>query len=226
MQRVGAPTPQTLPVTFPTATLMKPVRQVLSRCTVEQENPGSARKSFASKWSHQDVQRRPSGKCSTCSQIRGKGKSGSSHVGQTGVWWGAPAGPRVLGQPRSQLREVFVHTVNDQTDPAPRVTSRGRFEGAWLLLYLPRESDTAEGGQGMCVLEGGGKGGRKKGEKEEGGGEASPLPASPVPLLTPTEWVAPGIPLGDCGQGGQGFWSPSPLSLAPGSQDPTCQVSV
>lgn len=79
-------------------------------------------------------------------------------------------------------------------NPAPRVTSQGRFAGAWLLLYLPRESDTAEGGQGMCVLEGGGKGGRKKGEKEEGGGEASPLPASPVPLLTPTEWVAPGIP--------------------------------
>lgn len=159
---------------------MKPVRQVLGHCTVEQENPGSDRKSCASEWSHQDVQRRPSGKRSTCSQLRGKGKSGSSHVGQAGVRWGAPAGPRALGQPCSQLREVFVHTVSGQADPAPRVTSRGRFEGAWLLLYLPRESDTAEGGQGMCVLEGRGKGGRKKGEKEEGGGEASPLPASPV----------------------------------------------
>lgn len=97
-----------------------------------------------------------------------------------GYGGGAPAGPEVLGRPRSQLREAFVHIVSRQTDPAPWVTSQGRCEGAWLLLYLPRGSDTGEGGQGMCVLEAGGKGRIKEREKEEGGGGASPLPASPV----------------------------------------------
>ena len=79
----------------------------------------------------------------------------------------------------------------------------------------------------MCVLEGGGKGGIKEREKEEGGGGASPLPASPVRGEADTNRVgSTWHPPEDCGQGGQGLWSPSPLSLSPDSQDPTCQKSV
>ena len=167
MQRVGAPTPQTLPVTFPTATLMKPVRQVLSLCTVEQENPGSASKSFASEWSHQDVQRRPSGKCSTRSQLRGKGKSGSSHVGQTGVWWGAPAGPRVLGQPRSQLREVFVHIVSGQKILRPGSHLRAGLRGLGCFFTF-LGSQTLQKAVKECVCwRAGGREGEKRGRRRK-----------------------------------------------------------
>lgn len=72
-----------------------------------------------------------------------------------------------------------------------------------------------------------GREGEKRGRRRKEG--VRPLPCQQALCrvrLTPTEWVAPGIPPGDCGQGGQGLWSPSPLSLAPDSQDPTCQESV
>ncbi|KAI4586067.1 hypothetical protein MJG53_003854 [Ovis ammon polii x Ovis aries] len=96
---------------------MKRVRQELCRCTVERENPGSDSKSFTSEWSHQNVQRRPSGKFSTCSQLRKKGKSGSSHVGQT---WSPGEKPLVVGSSIC-LRSVLV-----------RILAMGTLAPAWL----------------------------------------------------------------------------------------------
>ena len=176
MWRVGAPTSQTLPVTFPTATLMKPVRQALNCCTVERENPGSGSKSFGSEWSHQDVQGRPSGKFSTCSQLRGKGKSSSSHVSQTGVRGGAPAGQRCWdSHGLSSERYLFIQSVVKQIlHPESRLRAGVRGLGCFFTFLGVRH--WRRGSRNVCA--GGRREGRDK-RKGEGGGRGWGLsPAS------------------------------------------------
>lgn len=176
MWRVGAPTSQTLPVTFPTATLMKPVRQALNCCTVERENPGSDSKSFGSEWSHQDVQGRPSGKFSTCSQLRGKGKSSSSHVSQTGVRGGCTSRSRGAGTATVSAQRGICSYSQSSNRSCTLSHFLGQVRGLGCFFTFLGVRHWRRGSRNVCA--GGRREGRDK-RKGEGGGRGWGLsPAS------------------------------------------------